>query len=50
MNKAKGKKSRPKAKLGVPDQERAKAAALRSLVSPDSRRVYQHAIDEFVAW
>ena len=23
---------------------------LRSLGSPDSRRVYQHAIDEFVAW
>src|SRR6267154_5396384 len=49
-NKAKGKKSRPKAKLGIPDLEHAKAAVLRSLGSPDSRRGCQHAIDEFVAW
>ena len=28
----------------------SKAAVLRSLGSPDSRRGYQHAIDEFVAW
>ena len=45
-----GKKSRPKAKLGIPDLEMSKAAVLRSLGSPDSRRGYQHAIDEFVAW
>jgi site-specific recombinase XerD len=45
-----GKKSRPKAKLGIPDLEQSKAAVLRSLGSPDSRRGYQHAIDEFVAW
>ena len=50
MNKAKGKKSRPKTKLGIPDLEYSKAAVLRSLGSPDSRRGYQHAIDEFVAW
>ena len=50
MNKAKGKKSRPKTKLGIPDLEHSKAAVLRSLGSPDSRRGYQHAIDEFVAW
>jgi integrase len=49
-NKAKGKKSRPKTKLGIPDLEHSKAAVLRSLGSPDSRRGYQHAIDEFVAW
>ena len=47
---SKGKKSRPKAKLGIPDLEQSKAAVLRSLGSPDSRRGYQHAIDEFVAW
>jgi site-specific recombinase XerD len=47
---SKGKKSRPKAKLGIPDLEHSKAAVLRSLGSPDSRRGYQHAIDEFVAW
>ena len=49
-NKAKGKKNRPKTKLGIPDLEHSKAAVLRSLGSPDSRRAYQHAIDEFVAW
>jgi hypothetical protein len=49
-NKAKGKKNRPKNKLGIPDLEHSKAAVLRSLGSPDSRRGYQHAIDEFVAW
>ena len=49
-NKAKGKKNRPKTKLGIPDLEHSKAAVLRSLGSPDSGRGYQHAIDEFVAW
>src|SRR5258707_14664186 len=49
-HKAKGKKSRPKNKLGIPDLEHSKAAVLRSLASPDSRRGYQHAIEEFVAW
>jgi hypothetical protein len=49
-NEAKGKKNRPKTKLGIPDLEHSKAAVLRSLGSPDSRRGYQHAIDEFVAW
>jgi hypothetical protein len=43
-------KSRPKMKLGIPDLEHSKAGVLRSLRSPDSRRGYQHAIDEFVAW
>src|SRR5580692_9596077 len=45
-----GKNSRPKIKLGIPDLEHSKAAVLRSLASPDSRRGYQHAIDEFVSW
>src|SRR5260370_17253665 len=49
-NRATGKKNRPKTKLGIPDLEHSKAAVLRSLGSPDSRRGYQHAIDEFVAW
>jgi hypothetical protein len=48
--KAKGKRSRPKTELGIPDLEHSKVAALRSLGSPDSVRGYQHAIDEFVAW
>jgi hypothetical protein len=49
-NRVKGEKNRPKTKLGIPDFEQSKAAVLRSLSSPDSRRGYQHAIDEFVAW
>src|SRR5580704_6008282 len=48
--KAKGKKNRPKIKLGIPDLEHSKVAVLRRLGSPDSMRGYQHAIDEFVAW
>jgi len=47
---SKRKKNRSKIKLGIPDLEHSKAAVLRSLASPDSRRDYQHAIDEFVAW
>ena len=45
-----GQKNRPKTKLVIPDLEHSKLAVLRSLGSPDSRRGYQHAIDEFVAW
>jgi hypothetical protein len=48
--KAKGKKNRPKIKLGISDLEHSKAAVLRGLGSPDSRRGHQHAIEEFVAW
>jgi hypothetical protein len=47
LNKAKGKKSRPNIKLGIGDLEHSKAAVLGSLGSLDSRREYQHAIDEF---
>jgi hypothetical protein len=47
--KVKGKKNRPKIKHCIPDLEHSKAADLRSLGSPDSRRGYQHAMDEFVA-
>jgi len=46
----KGKKRQSKIKLGIPDLEHSKSAVLRSLGSMDSRRGYQHAIDEFVAW
>jgi len=49
-NKTRGKKNRSKTKLGIPDLEHSKVAVLRSLGSPDSRRGYHHAIDEFVAW
>lgn len=34
----------------LPDLDRAKAAVLNSLGSPESQRGYQHAIDEFIGW
>jgi hypothetical protein len=47
--KARGKKNPPKIKIGIPELEHSKAAVLRSLGSPDSRRGYQHAVDQYVA-
>ncbi|MDQ2841929.1 MAG: tyrosine-type recombinase/integrase [Acidobacteriota bacterium] len=44
------KAKHPKAKLGLPDLEHAKAAVLTTLRSPESKRGYGHAIDEFVEW
>ncbi len=46
-----GKKAaRPKAKLGLPDLDQAKAAVLSTLRSPESQRGYRHTIDEFIWW
>lgn len=51
MRKIRGRKlARRKTKLGLPDLEQAKTAVLASLRSPESRRSYRHAIDEFVLW
>ena len=36
--------------LRLPDLDHAKSAVLNSLTSPGSRRVYQHAIEQFVVW
>jgi site-specific recombinase XerD len=36
--------------LGLPDLDHCKSAVLNSLGSPASRRVYEYAIDEFIAW
>ena len=47
------KKSRrrsPKAILRLPDLEHAKSAVLNSLASPESRRSYEFAIQNFVHW
>ena len=41
---------RPKRRLGIPDPEHSKWAVLDSLRSPESKRGYRHAIDEFVQW
>jgi hypothetical protein len=40
----------PKARLGLPDLEHSKTAVLNSLRSPESKRGYGHAFDEFVDW
>jgi hypothetical protein len=50
---AKGKSptpKRPKTKLGLPDLDHSKSAVLDSLRSPESKRGYRHAIDEFIQW
>src|ERR1700678_2245293 len=44
------KPRRPKTKLGLPDLDHSKSAVLSSLRSPESKRGYRHAIDEFVEW
>ena len=36
--------------LRLPDLDHSKAAVLNSLTSPRSRRVYQYAIEQFIAW
>ena len=36
--------------LRLPDLDHSKMAVLNSLTSPSSRRVYQYAIDQFIAW
>ena len=34
----------------VPELEQSKTAVLNTLASVHSRRIYEHAIDEFIAW
>jgi site-specific recombinase XerD len=46
----KRRSARPKAKLGLPNLEHAKAAVIGSLPSPGSQREYGRSINEFVAW
>ncbi|HEX4170443.1 MAG TPA: hypothetical protein VHZ55_33680 [Bryobacteraceae bacterium] len=41
---------RPKSKLGLPDLDHSKAAVLDGLRSPESKRGYRHAIDQFIQW
>jgi hypothetical protein len=45
-----GNVKRPKTRLGLPDLDHSKMAVLSSLRSPESKRGYRHAIDEFVEW
>src|SRR5437660_12741147 len=44
------KLKRPKAKLATPELQHSKSAVLDSLRSPESKRGYRHAIDEFIQW
>ena len=44
------KAKKPKTKLGLPDLDHSKVAVLESLRSPESKRGYSHAIDEFIQW
>lgn len=44
------KRTTTRSVLRLPDLEHAKAAVLNSLTSPDAKRGYGHAIDEFVDW
>lgn len=48
--KSPAKPKRPKTKLGLPDLDHSKSAVLDSLRSPESKRGYRHAIDEFIQW
>ena len=43
------KAKRPKTKLGLPALDHSKSAVLNSLRSPESKRGYTHAIEEFIA-
>jgi site-specific recombinase XerD len=47
---AKQKRPSPKRVLHLPDLDYAKTAVLNTLSSPDSRRSYRFAIDDFVTW
>jgi site-specific recombinase XerD len=44
------KRNYRKAILRLPDLDHSKLAVLNSLASPGSRRVYQYAIEQFIAW
>ena len=43
-------KKPPKRALALPDLEQAKSAVLSTLTSRSGRRIYNHAINEFVEW
>jgi hypothetical protein len=49
MGKSKAKPNYRRTVLGLPDLDHSKLAVLNSLTSPGSRRVYQYAIEQFIA-
>src|SRR5216683_1713998 len=50
MSKQKVKPNYRRRSLRLPDLDHCKRAVLNSLGSPASRRVYEYAIDQFIAW
>ena len=50
MGKQKVKPNYRRRLLRLPDLDHCKRAVLNSLGSPASRRVYEYAIDQFIAW
>ncbi len=50
MKRTSRKKKTPRRVLRLPDLDCAKRAVLNTLGSPDSKRSYEFAIDDFVAW
>ena len=50
MGKQKVKPNYRRRSLRLPDLDHCKRAVLNSLGSPASRRVYEYAIDQFIAW
>jgi site-specific recombinase XerD len=50
VNRKRGNPKRPKTKLGLPDLDHSRSAVLDSLRSPESKRGYRHAINEFIEW
>jgi hypothetical protein len=50
MKKSGRKRKTPRRVLRLPDLDFAKRAVLNTLGSPESKRAYEFAIDDFVAW
>src|ERR1041385_7137676 len=50
MKKSRRKKTTPKRVLHLPDLDYAKRTVLNTVASPASKRAYDFAIDDFVAW
>src|SRR6478672_8122236 len=50
MGRKKAKPNYRRIILRLPDLDQSKRAVLNALSSPNSRRVYEHAIDKFIAW
>ena len=50
MRRKKAKPNYRRIILRLPDLDHSRLAVLNSLTSPNSRRVYQYALERFIAW